>query len=53
MYMRATTRTVVATMHPATVRLWYVGTVNGSLKLGITPEGGVRPGWAGAVSVYT
>ena len=42
-YMRAATAKVVTMMHPHTVRARYGCSVNGSVKSGVTPLGGVDP----------
>lgn len=52
MYIRAATRIVVETMHPMIVKIKYGAIEPGSVKVGITFGGGVRPGFAGAVMVY-
>lgn len=46
-YMRAATAKVVTMMHPYTVRARYGCSVNGSVKSGVTPLGGVKPGSLG------
>ena len=50
-YIRAATSIVVVMIHPMIVKTKYGAIEPGSVKVGITFGGGVKPGWAGAVMV--